>query len=121
MTPEDLAQITAVVAAAEQRTAAAIEAAEQRAADRLERAVDALTSNLSEVRQDLSIRLDTLNHRFESQAPIILTMDQRVSAILRQFDRLERDNGAMLANDAAQRRAFDALAQRVAKIERASP
>ena len=145
MTPEDLAQITAAmagsiaaaeerisaatakaIAAAEERTSAAIAKAiataiatsEQRSGERLERAVEALTANLSEVRQELSIRLDTLNRRFEAQAPIILSLDQRVAALLRQADHLERDNGAMLANDAAQQRAFDALAARVARIER---
>ncbi len=100
MTPEDLAQITVIIA------------------ERLDRAVEALTANLSEVRQELGIRLDTLNRRFEAQAPTILSIDQRVGALVRQSDRLERDNGAMLANDAAQQRAFDALAARVAKLER---
>jgi hypothetical protein len=130
MTPEDIAQITAIVAASEQRTGASITAAiaaseqriiaavDQRMTERLDRAVEALTANLSEVRQELSIRLDTLNRRFEAQAPTIVAIDQRVSALVRQYDRLERDNGAMLSNDAAQQRAFDALAARVARIER---
>lgn len=111
MTPEDLAQITAIVAAAEQRI-------EQRIADRLDRAAEALTANLSEVRQELKIRLETLERRFDGQLSILLSVDQRVGALARQSDRLERDNGAMLTNDAAQQRAFDALAARVAKIER---
>jgi hypothetical protein len=49
----------------------------------------------------------------------LVSIDQRVVGLLRQADRLERDNGAMLANDAAQQRAFDALAACVTKIERA--
>lgn len=105
MTPEDLAQITAIV---RDETAAA----EQRNAERLGRAMEALTANLSEVREELkgglaavTIRLDTLERRFESFNLTLILVEQRMMGLLKQSDRLERDNGAMLANDAAQQRA----------------
>lgn len=140
MTPEDLAQITAAIAAGEQRITAAVEhritaaiaaaeqritaAVEQRITDRLDRAVEAIGNDFSELRQEfkqllepLATRLDTLERRFDNFLPILVSVDQRMSALVRQSDRLERDNGAMLTNDAAQQRAFDALAARVAKLE----
>lgn len=118
MTPEDLAQIRALL---REETAAV----EQRLAERLDRTMEALTANLSEVREELkgglaavTIRLDTLERRFESFNITLIMVEQRMMGLLKQSDRLERDNGAMLANDAAQQRAFDALAARVAKLER---
>lgn len=118
MTPEDLAQIRALL---REETAAV----EQRLAERLDRTMEALTANLSEVREELkgglaavTILLDTLERRFESFNITLIMVEQRMMGLLKQSDRLERDNGAMLANDAAQQRAFDALAARVAKLER---
>jgi uncharacterized membrane protein YccC len=77
MTPEDIAQIRAVV---REETAVA----EQRNAARLERAMEALTANLSEVRQEITIRLETLERRFESFALTLISVEQRMAALLRQ-------------------------------------
>jgi chromosome segregation ATPase len=122
MTPEDLDQIRAVMRDE-------IAAAEQRLTTRLERTMEALTHNLSEVREEfqgelkaglaqVAIRLETLERRTDAVLVTLMSVDTRMSALTRQNDRLERDNGAMLANDAAQQRAFDQLALRVTKLER---
>jgi chaperonin cofactor prefoldin len=87
MTPEDIAQITTIVAAAEERITARLDgqiaAAEQRITGRLERTMEALTANLSEVRQELSERLDTLDRRTERT-------EINVNAILMQLSGISR-------------------------------
>jgi CII-binding regulator of phage lambda lysogenization HflD len=84
----------------------------------LDRAVESIAGDFSELRQALTSRMDTLERRFDNQLPIILSIDQRLGALTRQSDRLERDNGAVLSNQAAQQRAFDQLAARVTRLER---
>ena len=54
MTPEDLGQIRAIVTESEARMSA-----------RLERTVEALTTNLSDLRLELTVRLERIERRVE--------------------------------------------------------
>jgi len=114
MTPEDIAQITAIVADSEQRLIA-----------RQERAIEAIGNDFSELRQEfkallqpIATRLTTVEHRLDNFLQTLISVDQRMTALLRQSDRLERDNGTMLTTQAVQQTAIDQLAQRVTKLER---
>jgi chromosome segregation ATPase len=136
MTPEDIAQITAIVADAEQRLAAKVADVEQRLAAKVadvegrltarqERAVEAIGNDFSELRQEfkaqlqpIATRLATVENRLDNFLQTLISMDQRMTALLRQSDRLERDNGTILTTQAVQQTAIDQLAQRLTKLER---
>jgi len=118
MTPEDIEQIRAIVAAAEQRLI-----------DRQERSMEALTlnmselrteltANLSELRTELSRRLETLERRFEVQTPVILSMDARMAAFTRASDQVLTAHDSNATTLAAQQRAITDLVARVARLER---
>ncbi|MBZ5726028.1 MAG: hypothetical protein LAP87_13635 [Acidobacteriia bacterium] len=69
MTPEDLGQIRAIVTESEARRGARLERAvtesEARMSARLERAVEALTTSLSDLRLELTVRLERIERRVE--------------------------------------------------------
>jgi hypothetical protein len=118
MTPENIAQITAIVAAAEQRTAAAILASEQRMCERMERFVEALTHNLSDVREELLARLETIERRTERTEISVNSILMQLAGISRSMTQGEQLTSQVVATHYAQQRAFDALVARVARIER---
>ena len=107
LTKQDLREAldhTAEAIRAEMRTSQESMRAELRTS--LDRAVESIAGDFSELREALTNRMDTLERRFDNQLPIILSIDQRLAALTRQSDRLERDNGGVLSNQAAQQRAF---------------
>jgi hypothetical protein len=55
---------------------------------RQERAVESIAISISELREELTRRMDTLERRFEVQAPVILSMDARRTAFARSLDQL---------------------------------
>ena len=123
MTPEDLAQIAAIVAAAEERAAQRLDrqfaAAEERAAQRLDRTMEALTSNLSEVRQELVTRLDAIERRTERTEINVNSILMQLAGISRSLTVGEQLTSKFAANQGGQQRALDDLAARVSRIERA--
>jgi hypothetical protein len=114
LTPEDIAQITALVADSEQRLIA-----------RQEHAIEAIGNDFSELRQEfkgllqpIATRLGTVENRLDNFLQTLISVDQRMTILVRQSDRLERDNGTMLTTQAVQQTAIDQLAQRLTKLER---
>ena len=92
MTPDELDAIRAIVTESEGRLRAA-----------LDRAVEAIAADFSELRSELTRRMDTLEHRFEIQAPVILSLDARTAALGHSLDQLlvayDRDAGAKAGLD----------------------
>jgi len=114
MTNEDLNQIREIVTASEQRMM-----------ERQERAMEALTANLSDLRNEMNSRFETVDRRFESlerrlerTSETLISIDSRMSALTKWADTLDRDNLALANTQSAQQRTIDDLAARVAKLER---
>jgi hypothetical protein len=118
MTPEDIAQITTIVTAAERRNAEFVAAAEQRITERLERTMEALTANLSEVRQELTARLDTLDRRTERTEINVNSILMQLAGMSRSLTVGEQLTSQFATTQGLQQRAIDQLAQRLTKIER---
>jgi len=115
MTSEDIAQISAIVAAAEQRIT---ERLERTITERLERTVEALTANLSEVRQELGVRLDTLDRRTERTEINVNSILMQLAGMSRSLTVGEQLTTQFATTQGLQQRAIDQLAQRLTKIER---
>jgi len=114
MTPEDFDRIQAIVAAAEQRMT-----------ERQERSMEALTANLSDLRDEMNARFETVDRRFEAlerrferTSETLRSIDTRMGALTKWADTLDRDNLALANTQAGQQRAIDDLAARVANLER---
>ena len=91
----------------------------------LERFAEAIIGNISDLREDMNRRfeeadrgLQALDRRLERTAESMRGIEVRMSALTKWADTYDRDNASMLSNQAAQQRAIDQLAQRVARIER---
>jgi hypothetical protein len=67
MTPEDLAQFSAIVD------------------ERLDRAVDTLTANLSDLRQEITTRLDTIERRTERTETNVNSVQIQLAEISRSL------------------------------------
>ena len=113
MSPEDLQQIQAIVTAAGQRIA-----------DRQERAMEAFMANLSDLRNEMNSRFETVDRRFESlerrldrTSETLRSIDTRMGALNTWADTLDRDNLALANTQAAQQRAITDLAERVTRLE----
>src|ERR1019366_535800 len=91
----------------------------------LERFAEVIIGNISDLREDMNRRfeevdrgLQALDRRLERTAESMRGIEVRMSALTKWADTYDRDNASMLSNQAAQQRAIDQLAQRVARIER---
>jgi hypothetical protein len=62
-------------------------------------------------------RLDHLTERMDGFSQIMLTIDARLAALTRANEHVQRDHGGILETQAAQQRAMDSLAARVARLE----
>src|SRR5438552_8693157 len=65
-----------------------------------DRAVETIAAEIAATRQQLSLRTDTLERRQEINTNVLVSVDQRTAILVRAYDRLERDNGAILATQA---------------------
>ena len=117
MTPEDFDQIRAIV---REETAAV----EQRLIDRQERTMEALIGNITDLRNEMNARFETVDRRFEAlerrferTSETLHSIDTRMGALTKWADTLDRDNLALANTQAGQQRAIDNLAARVAKLE----
>ena len=108
MSPEDLQAIRAII---REEIRAEIAASEQRI-------THATAANLSDLREELSRRIEALERRFENLAPVILSIDARMAAFSRSVDQLLTAHDQTASTLTAQQRAIDQLAARVARIER---
>ena len=134
MTPEDLAQIAAVVTASEQRTAAAAAASEQRTADVIQTAVTASEQRTaaavaaSEQRTADTIQTAVTASEQRTSAAIQTAKDQTVEAmrdmqteILRGLEAFARGNFARMhrleTSDADTNARITALEERVLMLE----
>jgi chromosome segregation ATPase len=80
-------------------------------------AIRATEEHLERRFEDVDRRLEHPTQRVDQTNQIMLTMDGRLGALTRAVEYLQRDHGAVLDTQAAQQRAIDALAARVAKLE----
>jgi len=118
MTDHDLQQIGALLAAA-------ITSAEQRIAERIASAEQRITSatgaNLSDLREELSRRIQAMEERFNNFALSLFAVDQRTSGHTRALDDLlkvqHRDAGTV----AGLARTVEQIAARLASLEAKKP
>ena len=114
MTPEDFEQIRAIVTASEERLIG-----------RQDRAVETIAQEMSQMRaefnsrlEELSRRIDAVTERLDTLANAVISIDARQSSLLRAIDKLQTNRDQSDVTMAAQQRAIDQLAARIAKIER---
>jgi quinol monooxygenase YgiN len=100
MTPEDLAQFSAIVA------------------ERLDRAVEALTANLSDLRQEITTRLDTIERRTERTETNVNSVLMQLAGISRSLTVGEQFTSQFAITQSAQQRAIDQIVARLTKLER---
>ena len=100
MTPEDLAQFSAIVA------------------ERLDRAVEALTANLSDLRQEITTRLDTIERRTERTETNVNSVLMQLAGISRSLTVGEQLTSQFATTQSAQQRAIDQIVARLTKLER---
>lgn len=148
MTSEDLAQITAVIAAAEQRTnaatsaaiaaaeqrtnaaitaseerttaaiAAAIAAAEERIGVRQDRLLESIAAEFSTVRAEMKGRFQSIEIRLDRIENLGYSMNMQTAGMSKAIGDGERLMSEIIARQSAQQQAFFELQTRVAKIER---
>lgn len=113
MTHEDREQIGAIVRQAISANNQVLFEAIRASEEHLEHRIDEVDRRLDHVTE----RLDHLTERMDGISQIMLTMDARLAALTRANEGVQRDHGGILQTQAAQQRAIDALAARVAKLE----
>ena len=93
--------------------------------ERIEALAEAIIGNLSDLRSEINTRFEEVSRQFaglerrlERTAETMHSIDLRMGALSKWADTYDRDNGAMLSNQAAQQRAIDQLAQRLTRLER---
>jgi hypothetical protein len=122
MTPEDIAQITAIVTASEQRTkadtASAIAAAEQRIIARQDRAVESIAAEFSTLRGEIKSRFQAVELRLERIENLGYSMNLQTAGMSKAIGDGQRFASELTATQSAQQQAFNELLARVAKIER---
>src|ERR1017187_8449693 len=122
MTSEDLAQITAVIAAAEQRTnaatSAAIAAAEERIGIRQDRLLESIAAEFSTVRGEMKGRFQSVEIRLDRIENLGYSMNMQTAGMSKAIGDGERLMSEIIARQSAQQQAFFELQTRVAKIER---
>lgn len=144
MTSEDLAQITAVIAAAEQRTnaatsaaiaaaeqrtnaaitaseertTAAIAAAEERIGVRQDRLLESIAAEFSTVRAEMKGRFQSIEIRLDRIENLGYSMNMQTAGMSKAIGDGERLMSEIIARQSAQQQAFFELQTRVAKIER---
>jgi chromosome segregation ATPase len=93
--------------------------------ERIEALAQAVIGNLSDLRQEINARFDRVDQRLDTIERRTERMETNLGALLMQTAGMsksltdaERIDSAMAATQAAQQRAIDQLAQRVARLER---
>ena len=80
--------------------------------------MEALTLNLSDLRAELTRRMDKIENQVDNLMSIVLAIDGRMPALTKWLDRIDRDNRTLDGTQAAQQKAIDQLAAQVADIQR---
>jgi chromosome segregation ATPase len=93
----------------------------------IERVMELIVQLLQEVDRrfgEVDRRFAEVDRRFESierhmdrHGDALVSIQGQMAAVTRWADRLDRDNGSILATQAAQQRAIDELAARVTRLE----
>ena len=91
----------------------------------LDRAVEFIAAEFSKVRQELTAtrqeitaRMDASDRRADRVAETLRSIDQRMSAMTRWSDTMDRDNAALAANYHSHDRAIRDLNTRLERVER---
>jgi len=126
LTPEDLQQIGAIV---EDWTRAIVEEQTRTLEDRtraiaaeqtrtiVERFMEAMTSNLSDLRVEILDRFQATERTMERMSESLRGIQTQLMGLNRWADTLDRDNTALAANYHAHDRAIRDLTARVAALE----
>ena len=111
MTPEDLDQIRQIV--------------REEISGRMDRAMTAVADEFTQLRSELDRRFAEVDRRFEGLDRRMERINEgmravevRMAALSKWADNIDRDNVNTAATQAAQQRAIDQLAARVARIEK---
>lgn len=94
-----------------------IAASERRILKVIEGTTGSLQREMEALERRLDTRLETVERRLDNLIPVVVSLDQRMAAMLRQHDGLLQETGAARATQAAQQRAIDDLSSRVSRLE----
>lgn len=123
MTPEQQPATKQDLADLEARIVDRLTEAITRTADALttkqDRAVESIAGEISALRSEIGQRIDAVGERLDNLAPVVISTDARMAAFTRSVDRLIGGHHETAGTLAAQQRAFDQLAARVATLEKA--
>src|SRR5579872_6400997 len=76
-----------------------------------------IAADFSDLRGELARRMDTIERRFDTLAPIILSLDTRMAAFTRAVDQLITAHGQTGGTLAGQQRAMDDIITRLKALE----
>jgi chromosome segregation ATPase len=105
------------IRAVETRLREEIAALEKRMIERQDRAVEALTINLSELRTELSQRIERLEKRIDPVSSAVFGLESQMAGVGRTLDSLLKASVEDSGTLAGFKRAFDALEARVRALE----
>ena len=118
MTPEDREFIRAEIAGLRTEITASENRLRTEFTERLDRAVEALTANLSDLRVEMTARLDTIERRTERTEITIGSILMQLVGINKSMTEAERADSATAATLASQQRIITDLVARVSALER---
>jgi len=113
MTPEDREEIGTIVQQAISANNHVIFDALRASEEHVDNRFDGIERRIDGIER----RLDHISERVDSFGQILLTMDARLAALTRANEHVQKDHGGILETQAAQQRAIDTLAARVARLE----
>lgn len=94
-------------------------AAELRAV--LDRAVETIAGEISQFRTEVNDRLGAIERRLDNQVTAVEHIGNRISAMTKYEDRIDRDNTALTTNYHAQARDLRELRARIEALEAKQP
>jgi hypothetical protein len=117
MTDEDRQIFQAMLDAAVQSFDSKLDTAVQSLTAKQDAAIQSVAINMSEFRDELKRSMVALEKRFEVQAPVIFSLDSRMTAFTRSLDQLIVAHHEREDILAAQRRLIDQLKARMKDFE----
>src|ERR1700704_4822293 len=95
-------------------------ASEQRLTAKQDRAVEAIAAEFSELREETRRRMETMERRLDNLAPVIISLDARMSAFTRSVDNVLKDHDQVIGTLEGFRRIAAGLHTRIANLEKAT-
>jgi len=82
--------------------------------------IESVVLLLQRMNDRMDHRFEAIENRLDRISDTLVGVQSQMAAVTRWSDRLDRDHGANLGTQAAQRRAMDDLAARVTRLEQRS-